>query len=279
MKKLVVSAGVVMLLSGAMMSCKKSATTDPAALTEEEKNLVMAAGFNERWTERTADGNYLIEGDILLTRAQLEEMRGQTPTNNFIVADDEHYRTYNTVKLPVSGTRNISVSMSSGFPSYYYTALQTVIDRYNSYGLRLTFSNGGNSGGTIHITGRDLGTSGGGCILGQAAGFPDANGNPAPGFTLSTSSCAISYLSTEAKADEVIAHEIGHCIGYRHTDYKRRNSCGPGAGESAGSIGAVHIPGTPTSVSGSYDSWMMACVNGSPNFNAEDGIALRALYQ
>ena len=65
---------------------------------------------------------------------------------------------------------------------------------------------------------------------------------------------------------------------FRHTDYKRRNSCGPGAGESAGSIGAVHIPGTPTNVSGSYNSWMMACTNGSPVFNGDDGIALNYVY-
>jgi hypothetical protein len=71
---------------------------------------------------------------------------------------------------------------------------------------------------------------------------------------------------------------MGHCIGFRHTDYKKRSSCGPGAGEQAGSIGAVWIPGTPTNVSGSYDSWMMACTNGNPNFNADDVIALQYVY-
>ncbi|HXR79276.1 MAG TPA: M57 family metalloprotease, partial [Saprospiraceae bacterium] len=118
----------------------------------------------------------------------------------------------------------------------------------------------------------------GGCILGRASGFPDSNGNPSPGFTLSTSSCATTYINNADKADEVMAHEIGHCIGFRHTDYKRRNSCGPGPGESSGSIGAVWIPGTPTNVSGSYDSWMMACTNGKPNFNADDVIALKYVY-
>ena len=80
------------------------------------------------------------------------------------------------------------------------------------------------------------------------------------------------------EVDEVIAHEIGHCIGFRHTDYKNRISCGGGGGETAGSIGAVHIEGTPTNVKGNYDSWMMACTNGKANFNAADGVALNYVY-
>lgn len=265
-------------LAGTFASCQKSSLPETTSneITAAEKALVASAGFNSNWFEKTSDGKYLVEGDILLTKAQLLEMEGKSPSNNFIVADEEHYRTYNIVATP-NGTRNITVSMTSGFPAYFYTALDKAIARYNSYSLRITFTKV-TSGGDIVITAANLGTSGGGCILGQASGFPDANGNPSKGFTLSNSSCATSYINTEEKADEVIAHEMGHCIGFRHTDYKRRNSCGPGAGESAGSIGAVHIAGTPTTVNGNYDSWMMACTNGKANFNAEDGIALTTVY-
>ena len=274
MKKILSVAVSALALTVAFVGCQKSSKqTDPNALTSNEKALIMSAGFNENWAERTADGSYLIEGDILLTTAQLQEYAGTTPTNNIIVADEEHYRTYNVV----TGTRVITVRLGSGFPAYYSTGLDQALARYNSYGLRITFQKV-STGGDIVINGANLGTSGGGCILGQAAGFPDNNGNPAPGFTLSTSSCAIAYINTADKADEVMAHEIGHCIGFRHTDYKRRASCGPGPGESAGSIGAVHIPGTPTNVNGSYNSWMMACVNGSPSFSGDDGIALDYIY-
>jgi hypothetical protein len=31
-------------------------------------------------------------------------------------------------------------------------------------------------------------------------------------------------------------------------------------------------------VSGSYNSWMMACTNGSPGFNGDDVIALQTVY-
>jgi hypothetical protein len=270
---------VAVMLTGAI-ACKKSSTEQVknGQLSEEEKSLVASAGFNKEWAEKRADGSYLIEGDILLTEAQLNEMAGATPSNNFIVADEEHYRTFNVVSTPVSGSRVITLALSSGFPAYFSTALDNVIARYNSYNLKITFQRV-TSGANITITAANLGTtSTGGCILGQASGFPTASGNPSSGFTLSNSSCATTYINTVDKADEVMAHEIGHCIGFRHTDYRNRASCGGGGGESAGSIGAVRIPGTPGNVSGTYNSWMMACTNGSPTFNAEDVIALNYVY-
>src|SRR5690606_13131145 len=38
-------------------------------------------------------------------------------------------------------------------------------------------------------------------------------------------------------------HELGHCLGLRHTDYFNRSlSCGEGGNEGAGSVGAEYIP-------------------------------------
>ena len=276
MKKLLASSILSLGLIAVIVSCNKSDSAQPAPneLSKDEKSLIMKAGFNENWAERSGDG-YLIEGDILLTKDQLQQMAASAPSHNLIVANEEHYRTYELVNT--GGTvRTITISMGSGFPSYYSTGLDQSIARYNSYNLNIRFQRVA-SGGEIHISGKNLGVYMGGCILGQAAGFP-TNGNPASGFTLSTSRCATNYISTADKADEVIAHEIGHCIGFRHTDYVNRASCGSTSGESAGTIGAVHIAGTPTSVAGSYNSWMMACTNGSPVFNAEDGVALTTVY-
>ena len=281
MKKIFYSASLALLLTGSIMSCKKAPLDDADAtannLTQDEKALIVAAGFNGNWAERTADGSFLIEGDILLTTAQLQELRGVT-SHELIVANEEHYRTNNVVSVPGSGQRTITVRLGSGFPSHYSTGLDQALARYNGYNLRIRFQRV-TSGGDIVISGSNLGTtSGGGCILGQASGFPTASGNPSKGFTLSTSSCATSYLSTANKADEVMAHEIGHCIGFRHTDYMNRSSCGQNANEGSAGVGAVWIPGTPTTVNGSYNSWMMACTNGSPAFSSSDGTALNYVY-
>jgi Dual-action HEIGH metallo-peptidase len=277
MKKLFYSLGTVALLAIIVVSCQKSESVpaEQGQLSVDEKAMVKSAGFNSGWAEKTADGNYLVEGDMLFTKAQLQELAAKTPDYNFIIANEEHYRTTNIVN---AGTgRVITVRLGSGFPSHYSTGLDQAIARYNSYGLLITFQRV-TTGGDIVIGGANLGrTIGGGCILGQAAGFP-TGGNPSSGFTLSTSKCATQYLNTAAKADEVIAHEIGHCIGFRHTDYMNRSSCGSNSNEGDAGVGAVHIPGTPTTVTGNFNSWMMACTNGSPLFGPEDGVALTTVY-
>ena len=279
MKKLIRNSAFALLLGSAVASCKKTANTETDAngLSADEKTLIVAAGFNGNWAEKTADGSYLIEGDILLSPAQLKEMAGSNPAHELIVANEEHYRTTKVVSTPASGQRTITVRLGSGFPSYYSTGLDQALARYNNLNLKIRFQRV-TTGGNIVISGANLGTSGGGCILGQASGFPTASGNPSSGFTLSTSSCATSYLSTANKADEVMAHEIGHCIGFRHTDYMNRSSCGQNANEGSAGVGAVWIPGTPTTVTGSYNSWMMACTNNNPAFSTSDGTALNYVY-
>lgn len=280
MKKLIAISGFVMLMTLAFFSCKKSSDQSPSSdyqtISADEKALIVAAGFNGNWAERTAEGNYLIEGDILLTKQQLIDLKGVV-SHELIYANEEHYRTTNVVSTPTSGQRVITVRLGSGFPSHYSTGLDQALARYNNLNLKIRFQRV-SSGGNIVITGANLGTSGGGCILGQAAGFPSSSGNPSPGFTLSTSSCATSYLNTANKVDEVIAHEIGHCIGFRHTDYMNRSSCGQNANEGSAGVGAIHIPNTPTTVNGTYNSWMMACTNGSPAFSSADNTALNYVY-
>ena len=273
---------LALILAGTFASCQKTSLPEEevianGALTQDEKTLVTSAGFNGGWAEKTPDGKFLIEGDILLTAEQLKAMVGVAPTNNFIIGNEEHYRTTNLVAT--NGIRTITVSLGGGFPSYYSTGLDQALARYNGLANSNIRFQRVASGGEIHISGANLGRSfGGGCILGQAAGFP-SGGNPSAGFTLSTSKCATSYLNTANKADEVIAHEIGHCIGFRHTDYMNRISCGSNSNEGDGGVGAIHITGTITNVtSANYNSWMMACTNGSPVFSAEDNYAIEYVY-
>lgn len=78
----------------------------------------------------------------------------------------------------------------------------------------------------------------------------------------------------------MITHELGHTIGFRHSDYYNRAiSCGSGGNEGAGSIGAILIPGTPSTatVGGSV---MNSCFRSTENgeWTSSDITALHALY-
>ena len=98
-----------------------------------------AAGFNENWAFKTTDGKFLIEGDILMTKSQLQDMSGVAPANELIIANEEHYRTTNIVNTN-GGVRIITVRLGSGFPAHYSTGLDQALARYNGLGLNIVFS-------------------------------------------------------------------------------------------------------------------------------------------
>ena len=259
-------AAVVIAVSGVVfIACHKNVATEQVTSTPSEEALakIYALGFSNKNVSMDEEGNYVVEGDILLSQADLNA----APEMQFIrVGAEEQYRTYNLVTaLP----RVITVSVSPKLPSSYKDALDEALARYNAENLRISFQRV-SSNANISIV------KAAGNYL-ASAGFPTSTG--APYSQVKVNSNALNG-QPQSMIASVLAHEIGHCIGFRHTDYMDRSfSCGGQAvNEGASTVGAVFIPGT--NAEADPNSWMLSCIGYGQNrpFNANDKVALNYLY-
>jgi hypothetical protein len=266
MKKRFLTLAALSLLLAGLNSCSK---TDPVANTLEQgistelAAKITALGFDASEAYAT-EGGYIVENDIFLSDADLSKPIDLFQT--MLVGEAEQYHTTNLVTgLP----REIKISVASTLPTSVKTAVDAAIARYNAENLQLTFVKV-TSGANINIKKAPNGAQ-----YIASAGFP-SNGNPYNQVLFNT-----KYATWNANTlASIITHEVGHCIGYRHTDYMDRSfSCGGSpVNEGDGGVGAIHIPGTPTTADAA--SWMLACIGNGVNrpFNANDITALNTLY-
>ena len=268
LKALVSGVALTTILFSCQKENKTQATvTDNNAVPAEVINQIQSQGFSTEGVVKV-NGGYRVENDIFLSD---EALKSPAIGPILRVGDEEQYHTTNLVTgLP----RVITISIS-GLSTVFQNGLDIAVSRYNALGMRLTFQRVA-SGGNIQIVGADLG---GGGVLGQSSGFPTSTGNPASPITLNNRAGAFGTNPNVNWVATVIAHEMGHTIGFRHTDYKNRAySCGGfKSNEGTAGVGAIWIPGTARN--GDPNSWMLACTDGSDRpFNANDVIALNYLY-
>ena len=262
MRKLVTISFALTVSVFVFNSCKKEIKQESVAtVSTSVKDKISMLGFSTQNVSVHEDG-YLVEGDIIITEKELNAV----PSAQFLrVGEEEQYRTYNLVTgLP----RVITVSLSSRLPASYVAALDLAISRYNAEGLQLTFQRV-SSGADISLV------RAGGNFL-ASAGFP-SGGEPYDQVKVNSNAIGNQPIGTVAS---ILAHEIGHCIGFRHTDYmSRQYSCGGSpVNEGASTVGAVHIPGTPTGPEAG--SWMLACIGAGNDrpFTSNDKTALSVIY-
>ncbi len=271
MRKKSISQILAVILVLTAVSCQKSVAPDeiqPLKVTQDVVNSVKALGLSTSNIVGDEDGlGYIVEGDIFIPANELNRSLNGSILR---VGVSEQYRTTNLVTgLP----RVITVALSSKMPSQYGAVLDEVVRRYNAENLQITLQRV-SSGANITYD-----KSSGSYLA--SAGFPTASGNPYNLVKVNTRAIGTGTSTTFINyAASIMAHELGHCIGFRHTDYMDRSySCGGAtSNEGASTVGAILVPGTPSGPDA--NSWMLACIGSNVNrpFNANDKTALSYLY-
>ena len=274
MKRILLPFAVICVTAISIIGCKKNATTTSEDETISQQTLaqIQSLGFSSQ-NVRKVDEGFLVEGDIVLTP---ELLNSKPEEKTLRIAEVEQYRTTNLVqRLP----RALTVLVSN-LGTAFVQGTDLAISRYNALGGQITFQRITSGTPDITIIGFNQGPSGGYITLGSS-GFPTSSGNPYNQIKMNTNQYAYGSNPDVNYVGSVIQHEIGHCIGFRHTDYMDRSySCGGrrvNEEKPPSGLGAILIPGTPSNPDAA--SWMLACSNGgNRTFNANDVTAMNYLY-
>lgn len=264
------------LFASIFQSCESDSSSEPQAREIDADVLSKLAVANFEISSvkpmtMFGESGVAVE-DMFFTFDQIDEL-GESQN----IPNTEHYRTSNLVtSLP----RVITISVDPDLGSLGSNALNDAILMYNSVsGLRLTFQRvafgqRGRNKADIEVTAFSEQPSGGFITLGRAAGFPTRKGDPAKGFGINTVWFDLLNPS-QSEVAGTMAHEVGHCIGLRHTDYQTRESCGQNINEGSAGVGAIYIDGTPT---GSDPTSLMQSCGPANTFNNNDKTALQVIY-
>ena len=244
----------------ALSACSDAPTAsrpaDPAR-TEDLRALVTAAGFRGDLVQDF--GSYvLVEGDIRLTREELRAMR--LPSSGDPRGPRFQYRTTNLVGSPK--IQQIVVSLAGVTGTVWETPARDALAQWNAIsGSYVKMVEGSPADISISTT----------CTSSNVAAFASFPSGGNPGATVYANSCFGYSIGYSARLRNMV-HELGHTIGFRHTNYTQQ-------GETAGTDGAIQISGTPTS--GGDGSSVMnggTALSTWAGFSSYDQTATRNLY-
>ena len=207
MKKAILILTTTLLFAA---SCTNKQQEDQDILQNQKimDYLSNAYGFASEDIEETNDA-FVAEGDILFPKEGFWETFG--PREEVVASDRKHY--HNTYL--VTTTDYIKINIKPGVPATWITAIEDAVEEWNDlYGglyFEVSYSNSHNNiYGAVNVSMNGTLPS---TVFARGAS-PSNQGNPGSTLLINPK---YNHLALSPKT-LVIAHEIGHTIGFMHTD-------------------------------------------------------------
>jgi len=251
-------AGLALLVLGACDAPTVPSPADSPAKDEELSRLVEAMGFRGDMVQDFGD-YVLVEEDIMITKAQLRSATSHRTSDP--MGPRFQYRTTNLVGNTKVNQITVDLSGLASQPAWQ-TAAATALAHWSGItDSHVKMVQGSPADITVSTT----------CTASNVAAFASFPSAGNPGSTVYVNTC-FAYSTSAAQKLHNMVHEFGHTLGFRHSNYTQ-------LGESAGTEGAEHIYGTPTSgnASGSVMNGGTA-LNSWAGFAASDLTAARSIY-
>jgi hypothetical protein len=213
---------------------------------------LISMGFRADMIEDKGD-YYLVEGDISISKKELSLQKPTQAMTQYLVSDSK------IINVIVKADNSIP---SSGVDNWRYEIQQAINDWNSINGSKITMSyNESASNPDITIM-SDNGSLNDNVIA--ASEFPSSSGNPGWRIRINLDFLSNMTVSLSTKQYNIV-HELGHCIGFRHTNWVSR-----------GEENAVTVPGTPGDDPNSVMNGGTALYswNGFSNYDISAAIAL-----
>ncbi len=252
---------ILSVLSGILFSCSKNNVEPKSAESDPVLSYIKQLGYRDSQIKDIGE-EYLVDEDILFSKtSKPDESLLDKPKT-------EQYGTANYVGYNLQP--NILVYVDPSMNSYL-SEINSAIAIWNSVAnCRVKFTITSTAASAhIRIINNNLGAG----VCG-AAYFP-MNGLPGALVRININQIAGNSF---AQRTRTIAHELGHCIGFRHTNWQSGEQQSGVLSDNGAYFDAYHILGTPTG--GDANSLMNAgqCGIGATTLSSYDILTVQFLY-
>jgi hypothetical protein len=231
--------------------------TETAELVEDNAVVqrILDAGFNRKDIVEHAD-HYVVEEDIVFYKKD-------PPSAKSLTSGKTQQARADFLVGPAYYSINVFLDAASFSAVDLEASLNAAIAAYNAVGSPIQLSRVFSAAAANIVIGANNDLDFGVC--GQA-GFPFPDGRPFDRIDISETTLTFYNLLQPGQLTFLVAHELGHCIGFRHTNWLSR-------GESA----AIQINGTPAVDNASIMNGS-TCGNFWAGFSTNDALAINILY-